>query len=228
MAAIAPWLQPTDYIGVMRAGAGLGLQARAQDVQEEEAGDRLRLAYTQIASQERQHAAQAKALSDYRLAQLELRNQQQSMLQDYRQKNMERQIEASKDSLDMRQKLLDNTIKHQADLMAIQKEKPTQLSPAVKAQQHVIDAKRRTLQSKLTNPVLFEQEVTATKNFLKQAGGRVPEDDEIRASVADNLNSMIEGYDQQYEQLGEAPTGLTPTPSGGKKLVYKGGKIVEE
>lgn len=212
MAAIAPWLQATDVLGAMSRGAGLGLQARAQDTQEEEAGDRLRLAYTQLASQEKRAAEQAKAMQDYRLAQLDLKTQQQAMLQDFREKNMARQIEASRESMDLRQKLAENTVKHQADLLALQKDKvATQLSPAVKAQQHVIDAKRRSLQAKLNNPTLFQNEVDLTKQFLKASGQKYDVDeDKLKSIVEDNLSSSIQGLDQQYENLGEG-TGLTPS-----------------
>lgn len=37
MATIAPWLIPTDVLGAMRSGAGVGLQLRQQQLSEEEA-----------------------------------------------------------------------------------------------------------------------------------------------------------------------------------------------
>lgn len=69
--AIAPWLTPTDVIGSMSRGASLGLQERSQDTQESEAADRLKLAYDQMASEERRQsdrAAQALLLKQAEMA----------------------------------------------------------------------------------------------------------------------------------------------------------------
>lgn len=85
MATIAPWLVPPNYIGAMTAGAQTGLAARRQVAAEQEAGDRLRLAYDQLAASERRaHEAQ---LSRERMTQatMALRASQMEGLDRYRQ-----------------------------------------------------------------------------------------------------------------------------------------------
>lgn len=49
---IPPWLQPPNFLGAMEGGARLGIASRAQDIEQQSAADRLRLAYDQIAKQE--------------------------------------------------------------------------------------------------------------------------------------------------------------------------------
>jgi hypothetical protein len=70
---LPPWLRGPDVLGAMQAGAHVGLQGRAQDIQQAEAADRLRLAYDQLAKQEeqnmilaQQHGDAAAALRQYR------------------------------------------------------------------------------------------------------------------------------------------------------------------
>jgi hypothetical protein len=66
MPELPPWLTPPDFIGAMRSGASLGLQARGQDradeaqaFEEQSSADRLKLAYDQLAKQERVASMQA-------------------------------------------------------------------------------------------------------------------------------------------------------------------------
>lgn len=55
---VAPWLRPTDTLGAIQAGAGLGLHLRQQDAAEQSAADQLALAQDQLFSQN-QRAAEA-------------------------------------------------------------------------------------------------------------------------------------------------------------------------
>lgn len=97
MAQIAPWLQTPDYIGAMRAGAGIGLERARIDTGSAEAADRLKLAYSQLAAQEdraaelaaqrQQHAAEAlKHQSDM----FQFQKQKDAEMQQYRQQEEER------------------------------------------------------------------------------------------------------------------------------------------
>ena len=59
LGSIPPWLQPQDFVGAARSGAGLGLQRRGQDIEQAQATDRLTLAYNQLQAQEDRAAEQA-------------------------------------------------------------------------------------------------------------------------------------------------------------------------
>ena len=101
---IAPWLQPLNFIGAEEAGARIGLdrsRLASQDLenanrlnlaqQQEadsvgEAGDRLRLAYTQLASNERAATARQNAA-------LALKQQQEQSLDAYRQEMVQNAAE---------------------------------------------------------------------------------------------------------------------------------------
>lgn len=94
---IAPWTVPPDYIGAMRAGAGIGLERARIDAGSTEAADRLKLAYSQLAAQEdraaelaaqrQQHAAEAlKHQSDM----FQFQKQKDAEMQQYRQQEEER------------------------------------------------------------------------------------------------------------------------------------------
>lgn len=91
MAAIAPWLQPTDVLGAMSRGAQLGLAQRSQwdteareQSQEAMAADRLRLAYDQMAMEERRASEAAQARQQQASAALLLRKQEAEMLNEFR------------------------------------------------------------------------------------------------------------------------------------------------
>lgn len=76
MLTSSPWVQPTDALGAIRAGAATGLSLRQQDTQERETEDRLRLAYDQLHSQEKLAAMAAKQRLDLQTQSLALRREQ--------------------------------------------------------------------------------------------------------------------------------------------------------
>lgn len=82
---IAPWLIPTDVVGSMSRGAQLGLSARSQDEAEASAADRLRLAYDQMATEERRSSELQKYRMDQAAQSLLLKKQEHEMLNAYRQ-----------------------------------------------------------------------------------------------------------------------------------------------
>lgn len=101
MAAIAPWLQPTDVLGAMSRGAQLGLAQRSQwdteareQSQEAQAADRLRLAYDQMAMEERRASEAAQARQQQASAALLLRKQEAEMLNEFRKGELARSAAA--------------------------------------------------------------------------------------------------------------------------------------
>lgn len=104
---VPPWLRvdPSDFVKAGQMGAESGIAARRQYASEVEAGDRLRLAYDTLASQERRESERVAAqqeLAGMRLemqeAAMALREQQASALNAYRQQ----QIENAQDALNLR------------------------------------------------------------------------------------------------------------------------------
>lgn len=81
---IAPWLGPADPIRAAQAGASVGLAARGQDIAETEAGDRLRLAYTQLQKEEEMRTREAQAKQDLAKLTLSLRAGQAQDLMRHR------------------------------------------------------------------------------------------------------------------------------------------------
>lgn len=92
--AIAPWLTPPNFLAAMQAGAQLGLGVRRQDEEESQAGDRLRLAYDQLAANERRAHEAVMARQESAKAALALRAQQMSALESYRQSMIEERKQA--------------------------------------------------------------------------------------------------------------------------------------
>lgn len=82
---IAPWIVPPSPMEALQAGSRIGLAARQEDVAETQAGDRLRLAYDQLQSQERRATEALKAHMAQQNAAMQLRAQQQQSLDTYRQ-----------------------------------------------------------------------------------------------------------------------------------------------
>lgn len=82
--ALGSWNQIPNFLEAIRAGAGLGAQLRGQDIAESEAGDRLQLAYDQLATQEREASERARLAHENQRAALALRAEQQSSMEQYR------------------------------------------------------------------------------------------------------------------------------------------------
>jgi hypothetical protein len=89
--ALGPWNAPPNFIGAMSAGASAGLQARGQDIAQMEAGDRLTLAYQQLASEERQRTEMAKQRMQAAQWMMQYRQSQLSLLDQYRQQRLAQQ-----------------------------------------------------------------------------------------------------------------------------------------
>lgn len=83
--ALGPWNAPPNFVGAMSAGASAGTALRGQDIAESEAGDRLTLAYQQLAAEERQRTEMAKQRMQAASAAMQLKQQQLSLLDQYRQ-----------------------------------------------------------------------------------------------------------------------------------------------
>lgn len=81
---VAPWLVPPDYVGAMKAGASLGEGLRGQDFQAAEAGNRLRLAYDQLAASSNEHSQSLAAQQESTQAAQALHAQQQTALEAWR------------------------------------------------------------------------------------------------------------------------------------------------
>lgn len=136
LTGIPPWLQPHDFIGAARSGASLGLQARGQDIENQQAADRLQLAYDQLASQERRESEAAKQKQNLAAATLALRGQQMDMLNEYRQNSLglreqrgdaldeyrKERLAAEGKSLDLRKELGEATAQSRSDVLDLRKQ----------------------------------------------------------------------------------------------------------
>lgn len=85
MPTIAPWLMQSNPLEMARSGASLGLQMRGQDIEQAQAGDRLRLAYDQLAAEERQRAREVQTRQELAAATMSLKAQQLRDLMQHRQ-----------------------------------------------------------------------------------------------------------------------------------------------
>ncbi len=91
--ALGPWNAPPNFLQAMSAGASAGAQLRGQDIAQSEAGDRLQLAYTQLASEEKQRNEAAKARLAAATAAMQFRQEQLSLLDRYRQDTLKQREE---------------------------------------------------------------------------------------------------------------------------------------
>ena len=96
--SLPPWVSvsPSDFVRAAEAGASTGISAERQRASSEEAGNRLRLAYDTLASQERRQDEMAQAKMELAQSQMDqrerattaalaLREAQMQGLQDYRE-----------------------------------------------------------------------------------------------------------------------------------------------
>ena len=88
---LAPWNIPPNFLGAIQAGAGAGLAARRADLEEQSSGDRLQLAYNQLAEEERQRNEAAQARMQMATAANALRASQIDMLSRYHQGQLQNQ-----------------------------------------------------------------------------------------------------------------------------------------
>lgn len=100
---------------------------------------------------------------------------------------------------------------------------PKTESVVVKARQHTIDARRKSLQHVLDNEMAFSRAVEA---YMTQH----PDTDKSTAQilVQKELEYQIKKADRDYELAGQETGSFAPPATSGRKLVYRGGKIVEE
>ena len=105
--ALGPWNAPPNFIGAMSAGASAGLQARGQDIAQMEAGDRLSLAYQQLASEERQRNEAAKQRMQAAQQMMQYKQQQLSLLDQYRQERIAQQGAEAKEKARIAQEAID-------------------------------------------------------------------------------------------------------------------------
>lgn len=86
---IAPWLRPTDVIGAASAGAQAGLGRARIDTEGQEAADRLRFSYANLAQQAQEEAAKREMEGQLAAARLQQAAAQQAQLNQYRQGMLE-------------------------------------------------------------------------------------------------------------------------------------------
>lgn len=96
MAQIAPWLYPKNFVEAMNAGAQAGLAVRRATDEEQQAGDRLRLAYDQLASQEKRESEAARSKLELAHAAMALRARQADAMEAYHQNQIAARNEALK------------------------------------------------------------------------------------------------------------------------------------
>lgn len=102
-ASLPPWLTPPNFLGAMEAGASTGLRARQQDIEEYQAADRLKLAYDQLAKQERVASMQALAKQKQGEAALALRAAIAQQGMDLRERSLQQQGDLRSRALDLQQ-----------------------------------------------------------------------------------------------------------------------------
>lgn len=98
MAPFAPWIHAPNVLGALSAGARVGIESAQLQQQGQEAGDRLRLAYRQLAANEEESARRAAQQQQLAAANIAFRAQVAQM-----------QHEQGLASLDLRAKQLDAT-----------------------------------------------------------------------------------------------------------------------
>lgn len=91
LASLGEWNRAPDYLGAIRAGASTGLSLRKQDTEERETADRLRLAYDQLASRERQAAENTKRQLELHKQTLNEQSRQHDMLMDWHRGQLQEQ-----------------------------------------------------------------------------------------------------------------------------------------
>lgn len=116
LGTLPPWLQTPNFVGAGEAGLNAALQMRQQNSQRAEAGDRLQLAYDQLASEERRASMLAQNRQEMARAALELRASQAQALQDYREQNLQHRADALEALTGYRGGLLDQREKNASAL----------------------------------------------------------------------------------------------------------------
>lgn len=103
LSSVPPWLDitPQFFTSAAEGGARLGLAARAQDTEEASAADRLKLAYTQLASQEKIASAKAQQELNFRNADLLLRAHANAGLQQYRAQEAANKAQVAQNAADV-------------------------------------------------------------------------------------------------------------------------------
>lgn len=107
-AQLPSWLNQPNFLGAMEAGASTGLRARQQDIEEYQAADRLKLAYDQLAKQERVASMQALAKQKQGEAALALRAAIAQQGMDLRERSLQQQGDLRSRALDIQQSRLDS------------------------------------------------------------------------------------------------------------------------
>jgi hypothetical protein len=94
--AIPPWLDDREgLMGAVRAGASLGATLRGQDIAQNEAKDRLSLAYAQLAAENDRADQAANAKLELAHSALDAKAQQNELLNSFRERALQQQEERS-------------------------------------------------------------------------------------------------------------------------------------
>lgn len=183
---IPPWLrvEPSDFVRAGQMGAEAGLAARRQYSSEVEAGDRLRLAYDTLASQERRESERVAAQQELAAMKLDmqiqqqeaalaLREQQAAALNAYRNARLDqydiaegRKLAAAESLEDYRTKRLGLQVQRQADLAkkaedlrqwreSVEARKMAELSPMDRAEFQYNLTRLGTIQRELDKEAQF-------------------------------------------------------------------------
>lgn len=127
MAEIPSWLNPPNFLGAMEGGARLGLAERGQDIEEKNTADRLRLAYDQLAKQERLATMQNIAKMKLGEAGLAIKQAHEDALSQHYKAMQSRQDELvhnQQSAMQMRQSQIDETERHNKATEARREETP--------------------------------------------------------------------------------------------------------
>ena len=181
-----PWLdvKPSDFVRAGQMGAEAGIAARRQYSSEVEAGDRLRLAYDTLASQERRESERVAAQQELAAMKLDmqmqqqdaamaLREQQAAALNAYRDARLGqydvaegRRQDAAASLEDYRAKSLDLKVQRQADLAkkaedlrqwreSVEARKMAEMSPIDRAELQSSLSRLNTIQRELDKELQF-------------------------------------------------------------------------
>lgn len=137
LSGLGPWNQitPEFFTQAMQAGARLGLASREADVGQEDASDRLKLAYTQLASKEKEEAEARKIQLKQIDAANALKAQQASALAQYRAVTAAATAARIQDAADqLAERHRHNLVTEQKDTQKGDTQTTTEETPAVEAQ----------------------------------------------------------------------------------------------
>jgi hypothetical protein len=143
MLTSAPWINAPNIPEIFRAGAGLGLEARGQDVVAQEAGQRLRLSYDTLAAEQEARRQEAAQRAQQINATLALKAGQQDAMSLFRQQqadlNQQKVLDTERRLGDLEKGASDRLLHQESQPLSFDKEDYSKMAERINSIQKELD-----------------------------------------------------------------------------------------